>query len=68
MGGEAAGEVGEEVAGAVGEAAGDVGGEAATGDGRGPVGAGADVAGVGDDGVRTVVPKGDRCAVMAAMR
>jgi hypothetical protein len=53
-----------------GEVTGKVGGEVATGDGRGPVEAGAVVAGAGagDEGARVALPKGGRYAVMATMR
>ena len=68
---EAAGEV-VEAAGAVGEVAGEVAGEAAadvtTGDGRGPVEAGAVITGADDEGTIVTSPKGDRCAVTATMR
>jgi len=66
VGGDAAGDVG----GDVGEAAGEVAGRVTSGDGRGVVGvgAGAVVAGAGDEGARVAWPKGGRCAVMAAMR
>ena len=58
--GEVAGEVAAEV---IGDVAEDVTGEAATGDGRGPVEAGA-----GDEGATVALPNGGRCAVMATMR
>jgi hypothetical protein len=50
--------------------AGKVAGEVATGDGRGPVEAGAVVAGAGagDEGAMVTLPKGGRYAVMATMK
>ena len=71
------GEVGGEVAGAVaGEVGGDVtpevgvevAGEVVFGDDRGPVEAGAVVAGAGDEGATVALLNGGRCAVMATMR
>jgi hypothetical protein len=73
VGGDVAGDVGREVDGDVagdvaGEVAAEVIGEAAAGDGRGPVEAGAVVAGAGDEGASVAVPNGGRCAVVATMR
>jgi hypothetical protein len=73
VGGDVAGDVGREVDGDVagdvaGEVAAEVIGEAAAGDGRGPVEAGAVVAGAGDEGASVAVPYGGRCAVVATMR
>jgi len=67
--GEVAGDVAGEVAGKVaGEVAGEVAGDVATGDGRGPVDAGAVVVGAGDEGANDALLNGGRCAVMATMR
>jgi hypothetical protein len=73
VGGDVAGDVGREVDGDVagdvaGEVAAEVIGEAAAGDGRGPVEAGAVVAGAGDEGASVAEPNGGRCAVVATMR
>jgi hypothetical protein len=70
---EVTGDVAAEVTGVVaaevtGDVAAEVTGEAPTGDGRGPVEAGAVVTGAGDEGAGVALPKGGRCAVMATMR
>jgi hypothetical protein len=51
-----------------GEVPGEVAGDVATGDGRGPVEAGAVVASAGDEGANDALLNGGRCAVMATMR
>ena len=63
--GEVAGEVGGDVAPEVGD---EVAGEVVSGDDRGPVEAGAVVAGAGDEGATVALLNGGRCAAMATMR
>jgi hypothetical protein len=65
VGGDVTGEVGGDVTGEVGV---EVAGEVVSGDDRGPVEAGAVVAGAGDEGANVALLNGGRCAVMATMR
>ena len=73
VGGEVTGEVGGDVTGEVGgdvapEVGVEVAGEIVAGGDRGPIEAGAVVAGAGDEGTKVALLNGGRCAVMATMR